>query len=116
MTTQKSLPLHSQPHKDKEAKLLDECRMTDQELEKHISSCADLMASAYARYELSGSFKDRGEALGWLQAETLAISCRSASQRALMHAEIDRCIDEGVGFFAAAGARDALAVRQGVAA
>lgn len=106
-----TIPRHTQSHKDKEAKL-NECRITDAELEKHIQHCGNLMRDAYARHELSGSFEDRQEALGWLQAETLAISCRSASQQALMLAEIDRRIDEGVGFFAAAGARDALEIRQ----
>ncbi|MBK5204336.1 MAG: hypothetical protein JJD98_02695 [Polaromonas sp.] len=50
--------------------------MIDQELEKHISSCNDLMKSAMARYELSGCLSDRGEADGWRVAMSRAIAAR----------------------------------------
>ena len=54
--------------------------MTIEELERHIKDCGSLMADAYARYETSGLFSDRGEADRWQLAMTRAIASRSPSQ------------------------------------
>lgn len=50
---------------------------TAQELELHIRHCGNLMKDAYARYELSGDFSDRGEADYWKVAMERAIEARS---------------------------------------
>lgn len=48
-----------------------------EQLEQHIQHCKNLMSDAMARYELSGSFDDRGEADGWRVAMERAIAARS---------------------------------------
>lgn len=49
----------------------------DVELESRIKHCGALMTSAYARYEVSGCFADRGEADAWRLTMEAAIAERS---------------------------------------
>ena len=61
--------------------------LSDQELEEHIKHCGELMEQAYARWEASGCFGDRGEADGWRITMERAIADRSAVQVAALEAE-----------------------------
>ena len=61
--------------------------MNAAELECHIKDCGTLMQQAYARYEVSSCFSDRGEADRWQLAMTRAIASRSPQQVAAMEAE-----------------------------
>ena len=60
--------------------------MTDQELEEHIETCGVLMLAAYARYEASGCFGDRGTADMWMRTQAEAIKARSPAQVARLDA------------------------------
>lgn len=51
--------------------------MSDAELESHISSCTYLMERAYADYEATGCFSDRGEADRWRVLRDEAVKARS---------------------------------------
>lgn len=57
------------------------------ELERHIEDCAWLMERAYARFEASGCFGDRGEADRWRVLRDAAVKARSPAQVARMEAE-----------------------------
>lgn len=57
------------------------------QLEQHIQHCKNLMCDAMARYELSGSFEDRGEANGWCVAMERAISAREPAVAMAMEVE-----------------------------
>lgn len=61
--------------------------MNAAELERHIKDCGDLMADAYARYEASGLFSDRGEADRWQLEMKRAIAARSPAQVVVMEVE-----------------------------
>lgn len=61
--------------------------MNADELERHIKDCGYMMADAYARYEVSGCFSDRGAAERWQLAMTRAIASRSPEQVAAMEVE-----------------------------
>ena len=58
--------------------------MNADELERHIKDCGTLMQQAYARYEVSSCFSDRGDADRWQLAMTRAIASRSPAQVAAM--------------------------------
>ena len=64
----------------------------DAELERHIKDTAGRMEAAYAA-------GNRQEAEGWMQAMYAAIKARSPAAKAAREAEIQRSIDEGVGYF-----------------
>ena len=61
--------------------------MTDNERELHIKSCGDLMTQAYAQYEASSCFGDKGSADGWRMCMERAVAARSPAQVARMEAE-----------------------------
>jgi hypothetical protein len=61
--------------------------MLDKHLERHIIDCGRLMQDAYARYEVSGCFSDRGEADGWRLCMESAIASRSPAAVAAMETE-----------------------------
>ena len=61
--------------------------MNADELERHIKDCGTLMQKAYARYEVSSCFSDRGEADRWKLAMTRAIASRSPEQVLALEAE-----------------------------
>ena len=54
--------------------------MNDQEREEAISDMGLLMTSAYARYELTGCFSDKGQADGYRIAMERLIGQRSGHQ------------------------------------
>ena len=62
--------------------------ITAQEIEIHIQQCGQLMQDAYARYEVSGCFADRGEADAWRMTMERAIALRSPAVVASMEAEM----------------------------
>jgi len=61
--------------------------MTADQLERHIKDCGDLMSDAYARFEVSGLFSDRGDADRWQMAMARAIAARSPAQVATLEME-----------------------------
>ncbi|MHB1201473.1 MAG: hypothetical protein ACYCZ6_18360 [Polaromonas sp.] len=61
--------------------------ITTQEIEIHIKQCGQLMQDAYARYEVSGDFSERGEADAWRMTMERAIALRSPAVVASMEAE-----------------------------
>ena len=71
--------------------------MNDQQREQHIKHCGCMVEQAM-------STGDRHEAANWMQAEMLAIACRSPGQQARMTAAIDKAIDEGNDYFSVTGA------------
>ena len=75
------------------------------ELEAHISDSERLMLAAYARFQASGNPADRTEAMEHLQRMSAAILSRSPADQAARHAAFEREIDEGVGYFSSAHAR-----------
>lgn len=58
-----------------------------EQLEQHIQHCENFMSDAMARYELSGSFEDRGDADGWRVAMECAIAARGPAVVAAMEVE-----------------------------
>lgn len=60
--------------------------MTDQEHEKSIAKIGEKMESAYAKWEVTGCFSDRGEADGWRLQMEEAIASRSPEQVAILEA------------------------------
>ena len=60
--------------------------LSAEQLEEHIELCGLLMLAAYARYEESGCFGDRGTADRWMRAQADAIKARSPAQVARMEA------------------------------
>lgn len=71
--------------------------MTDAERELFIKDCAKQMEQCMK----SGN---REAAMGWLQAQRQAIAARSPEQLALLVAEEERRLDEGIDYFAQQGA------------
>lgn len=55
-------------------------RLSDEELEYHISSCTYLMERAWADYEAHGNFADRGTADRWRILRDEAVRSRSPAQ------------------------------------
>ena len=58
--------------------------MTDSERELHIKDMGDKLNAAYAQYEVTSCFADKGSALGFKCRMEAAISQRSAAQVARM--------------------------------
>jgi hypothetical protein len=77
--------------------------MNDDELEQHIDDLAWSWRTAYARFEAHGLPADRDEALMLLHLHNEAVMSRSPAAQAARWAEINRSIDEGVGYFSWAG-------------
>jgi hypothetical protein len=61
--------------------------LSAEELESHIESCGLLMLAAYARYEASGCFSDKGDADRWMRTQAEAIKARSPAQVAQLEQE-----------------------------
>jgi hypothetical protein len=61
--------------------------MSEDDLEEHIELCGLLMLAAYARYEETGCFADRGTADRWMRAQADAIKARSPAKVAQLEAE-----------------------------
>ena len=68
--------------------------LSDAELIRHVQDCGRHMLAHYERFETLGDPADRDAAVQWLHAQQEA-------QRALQ-----RHLDEGLDYFATAGARD----------
>lgn len=85
--------------------------LSDAELIRHVQDCGRHMLAHYERYETLGDPADREAAQHWLKAQNDAQAALSAGAKAAREAEIQRAIDEGVGYFAARGAADRLAVQ-----
>ena len=80
--------------------------LSDAELIRHVQDCGRHMLACYERYEAFGDPADREAAQHWLKAQNEAQAALSATAKAAREAEIQRTIDEGVGYFAARGAAD----------
>lgn len=80
--------------------------MGDAEIRQHIQDCGRHMLAHYERFELLGDPADREAAQHWLKAQNEAQAALSAGAKAAREAEIQRAIDDGVGYFAARGAAD----------
>lgn len=80
--------------------------LTDAETLQHIKDCGWHMECAYARFQAHGDPSDRDAALLWLSMQQEAQRSLSPAAKAVREAEIQRAIDDGVGYFAAAGQRD----------
>ena len=80
--------------------------LSDAELIRHVQDCGRHMLAHYERFELLGDPADREAAQHWLKAQNEAQAALSATAKAAREAEIQRAIDDGVGYFAAAGQRD----------
>lgn len=63
--------------------------MNNAEIEQRIQSLGEQMKSAYARYEASGCFADRGEADGLRIRMEAAIASRSPEQVARMESTLN---------------------------
>jgi hypothetical protein len=72
--------------------LAGERTVSDAELEQHIRDCGVLMQRAHDN-------GNRQEAESWQAAMYAAIAARRPEVKARMEADIQRSIDEGVGFF-----------------
>lgn len=92
------LPAHTKAQADKEAILLDQCRMTDAEIEAHIQSCSDHFLAAYRRFEDFGLPSDRDEAYQWMHLRDQALR--------------ERVLDHGADYFQVMGARHAAELRE----
>ncbi len=73
--------------------------LSEQELTDHIEHCAHLM-------ELAEDRSNPQERDGWWQAMHQAIKARDELYGRLRHAAFEAALDNGVDYFAAAGARD----------
>ena len=80
--------------------------MTDAEIRQHIQDCGRHMLACYERYEAFGDPADREAAQHWLREQNAAQAALSDAGKAEREAEIQRAIDDGVGYFAARGAAD----------
>ena len=80
--------------------------LSDAELIRHVQDCGRHMLAHYERFELLGDPADREAAQHWLKAQNEAQAALSDAGKAEREAEIQRAIDDGVGFFAARGAAD----------
>lgn len=85
--------------------------LSDAELVQHVQDCGRHMLAHYERFELLGDPADREAALMWMFMQQQAQAALSPSAKAAREAEIQRRIDDGVGFFAARGEADRLAVQ-----
>lgn len=85
--------------------------LSDAELIRHVQDCGRHMLAHYERFELLGDPADREAAQHWLKAQNEAQAALSAAAKASREAEIQRAIDDGVGYFAARGEADRLAVQ-----
>jgi hypothetical protein len=65
--------------------------MSDEEIEEHVRSCGVLMLQAYARWEQSGCFGDRGEADRWRALMRDGVAARRPQRVARMEAERGLC-------------------------
>ena len=81
-------------------------QMGDAEILQHVRDCGKHMLACYERYEAFGDPADREAAQHWLREQNAAQAALSAGAKAAREAEIQRAIDDGVGFFAARGAAD----------
>ena len=80
--------------------------LSDAELIRHVQDCGRHMLAHYERFEAFGDPADRQAAVDWLKAQNEAQAALSDAGKAEREAEIQRAIDDGVGFFAARGAAD----------
>ena len=80
--------------------------LSDTEIRQHIKDCGRHMLACYERYEAFGDPADREAAQHWLKAQNEAQAALSDAGKAEREAEIQRAIDDGVGYFAARGAAD----------
>ena len=80
--------------------------LSDAELIRHVQDCGRHMLAHYERFETLGDPADREAAQHWLKAQNEAQAALSDAGKAEREAEIQRAIDDGVGFFAARGAAD----------
>ena len=85
--------------------------LSDAELRQHIQDCGRHMLAHYERFETLGDPADREAAQHWLKAQNEAQAALSATAKAAREAEIQRRIDDGVGYFAARGAADRMAMQ-----
>ena len=86
--------------------------LSDAELIRHVQDCGRHMLAHYERFETLGDPADREAAQHWLKAQNEAQAALSDAGKAAREAEIQRAIDEGVGYFAAAGQRDRAAIQR----
>lgn len=80
--------------------------LSDAELIRHVQDCGRHMLAHYERFETLGDPADREAAQHWLKAQNEAQAALSDAGKAEREAEIQRAIDDGVGYFAARGAAD----------
>ena len=80
--------------------------LSDAELIRHVQDCGRHMLAHYERFETLGDPADREAAQHWLKAQNEAQAALSDAAKAAREAEIQRAIDDGVGYFAARGAAD----------
>ncbi len=85
--------------------------LSDAELIRHVQDCGRHMLAHYERFETLGDPADREAAQHWLKAQNEAQAALSATAKAAREAEIQQAIDDGVGFFAARGAADRMAMQ-----
>ena len=85
--------------------------LSDAELRQHIQDCGRHMLAHYERFETLGDPADREAAQHWLKAQNEAQAALSDAAKAAREAEIQRAIDDGVGYFAARGAADHMAMQ-----
>ena len=85
--------------------------LSDTELIRHVQDCGRHMLSHYERFETLGDPADREAAQHWLKAQNEAQAALSATAKAAREAEIQQAIDDGVGYFAARGAADRMAMQ-----
>ena len=80
--------------------------LSDAELIRHVQDCGRHMLAHYERFETLGDPADREAAQHWLREQNAAQAALSPAAKAAREAEIQRQIDDGVGYFAARGAAD----------
>ena len=80
--------------------------LSDAELIRYVQDCGRHMLAHYERFETLGDPADREAAQHWLKAQNEAQAALSDAAKAAREAEIQRAIDDGVGYFAARGAAD----------
>ena len=85
--------------------------LSDAELIRHVQDCGRHMLAHYERFETLGDPADREAAQHWLKAQNEAQAALSATAKAARESEIQRAIDDGVGYFAARGAADRMAMQ-----
>lgn len=90
------MPTATQPQAMTAAERDAPAHMTDADRELFIKECARLMEQAMAA-------GNRQEAMDWMQAQRKAIAARSPEQLALLLAEEQRRLDEGLDYFGKQG-------------